>query len=133
MNREPFGVVDTCVYVDAASLDPTVLPVRPLLTAVTIAELSQGVAMARTAVERAARAQRLATALAHYEPLPFDGAAATRYGQLVDLVVAAGRDPRPRRMELMIAATAASAGLALSTSNPHDFRGLDSAVRIVGV
>jgi predicted nucleic acid-binding protein len=65
--------------------------------------------------------------------VPFDRGAARRYGTLVALTIAASRNPRPRRIDLMIAATAAAHGLPLFTRNPDDFRGLDAAVTIIAV
>jgi len=73
------------------------------------------------------------SAIRDIEPLPFDAAAAARYGTLVGLVRAAGRSHRPRRMDHMIAATASSRQLPLFTRNPDDFRGVEDAVTIVVV
>ncbi|MEV7600571.1 hypothetical protein AB0O91_24695 [Kitasatospora sp. NPDC089797] len=39
--------------------------------------------------------------------------------------------PRPRRMDLMIAATAAAHGLPLYTRNGADFAGLEQGVEII--
>jgi len=83
--RHESGVLDTSAYIDIALLDPAVLPTVPELTAVTMAELHQGVAMAKDAASRAARTQKLAAAIVEFEPLLFDGAAAVRYGTLVAL------------------------------------------------
>ncbi|HWE91627.1 MAG TPA: hypothetical protein VG317_19355 [Pseudonocardiaceae bacterium] len=68
-----------------------------------------------------------------FEQLPFDKDAATRYGTLVGLTVAANRDPRPRRMDLMIAAIASSHELPLYSRNAVDFKGLEDMVEIVAV
>jgi hypothetical protein len=48
-------------------------------------------------------------------------------------VVAAGRKPRRRSVDLMIAATAIAAELPLYTANPGDFAGLDHLVTVVPV
>lgn len=45
----------------------------PKLTAVTMAELQQGVAVAKDPAARAARVERLAEAVAAFGPVPFDG------------------------------------------------------------
>ncbi|WP_327369205.1 type II toxin-antitoxin system VapC family toxin [Streptomyces sp. NBC_01217] len=127
------GVLDTCTYVDLDVLSPGDLPVIPALTAVTLAELQQGVALARDPAVRAARMEKLGAAVADFEPLPFDGDAAARYGTLVALVMAAGRDPRPRRLDLMIASVASVGGLPLYTRNADDFKGLEGALTVVGV
>ncbi|MFI6446178.1 type II toxin-antitoxin system VapC family toxin [Kitasatospora sp. NPDC050543] len=131
--RRPAGVLDTCVYIDLALLDPAALPVVPELTAITVGELQQGVAMARDALTRTARLEVLGAAVADFDPLPFDAAAAARYGTLVALTIAAGRQPRPRRIDLMIAAIASAHGLPLYTRNIADFRGLGAAVEVIAV
>jgi predicted nucleic acid-binding protein len=129
--RHHEGVLDTCTYIDLDLLGPQSLPVMPELTAVTFAELQQGVAMAKDPAVRAARMEKLGAAVADFEPLPFDGDAAARYGTLVALTIAANRDPRPRRMDLMIAAIASVRGLPLFTRNAADFKGLEGAVLVV--
>jgi predicted nucleic acid-binding protein len=131
--RPPSGVLDTCVYLDLDVLDPAVLPEVPELTAVTMAELHQGVVTATDGPTRAARTERLAAAIVDFPPLPFDGEAAARYGTLVALVLAAGRSPRPRRIDLMIAAVASTHGLPLYTRNPADYVGLESMLHVVAV
>jgi predicted nucleic acid-binding protein len=131
--RHPAGVLDTCTYVDLDVLDPANLPAVPELTAITMAELQQGVAMAKDAATRAARMEKLGAAVADFEPLPFNGDAAARYGTLVALGIAAGRDPRPRRMDLMIAAIASVQGLPLFTRNADEFKGLDGSLTVVAV
>ncbi|MEU3621168.1 twitching motility protein PilT [Amycolatopsis coloradensis] len=131
--RHETGVLDTCTYIDLGLLDPAALPKIPELTAVTMAELHQGVAMAKDIAVRAARTEKLGAAIVDFAPLPFDGDAAARYGTLVALVLAANRDPRPRRMDLMIAAIASSRELPLYTRNENDFKGLGGMVEVVGV
>lgn len=131
--RHEEGVLDTCTYIDLDVLSPQRLPLMSELTAVTFAELQQGVAMAKNPAVRAARMEKLGAAVADFEPLPFDGDAAARYGTLVALTIAANRDPRPRRMDLMIAAIASVRGLPLFTRNAGDFKGLESAVLVVPV
>ncbi|MFC9892571.1 type II toxin-antitoxin system VapC family toxin [Nocardia sp. NPDC127579] len=130
-DRHESGVLDTCAYIDLDLLDPEVLPMVPEITAITMAELHQGVAMAKTASARAARTERLGAAMVDFEPLPFDADAATRYGSLVGLTLQANRDPRPRRMDLLIAAIASARRLPLYTRNGVDFRGLEDLVEIV--
>ncbi|GAA2214708.1 hypothetical protein GCM10009850_101730 [Nonomuraea monospora] len=131
--RHASGVIDTCVYIDLGEIPAEALPAQPELTAITLAELHQGVAMAKDEATRAARVERLGAAVADFEPLPFDADAAARYGSLVALTRAAKRDPRPRRMDLMIAAVASSRGLPLYTRNTDDFVGLESLITVVPV
>lgn len=132
-DRHESGVLDTSVYIDLAVLDPADLPVIPELTAITMAELHQGVAMAKDASSRAARTEKLGAAIVEFEPLPFDGRAAARYGTLVALTVEVNHDPKPRRMDLMIAAIASVHGLPLYTRNSGDLVGLTNLLQIVEV
>jgi predicted nucleic acid-binding protein len=133
MPRRHTGVLDTCAYIDLAHIDPLELPEIPEITAVTLAELHQGVAMAKEATSRAARAEKLAAAVADFDPLPFDANAASRYGTLVALTLTHGRDPKPRRLDLMIAAIASTQGMALFTRNANDFSGLEPALTVIAV
>ena len=127
------GVLDTRAFIDLDALVPAGLPTYPEITSVTMAELHQGVAMAKDPVARAARTEKLQAAAVDFVPLPFDGEAATRHGSLVALTIAAERSPKPRRMDLMIAAVASIRGLPLYTRNADDFKGLDSALEIIEV
>ncbi|MBB5956014.1 hypothetical protein FHS29_002595 [Saccharothrix tamanrassetensis] len=132
-DRHESGVLDTCTYIDLGLLDPAVLPEIPELTAITLAELHQGVAMAKDAASRAARTEKLGAAIGEFEPLPFDGQAAARFGTLVALALEANRNPKPRRLDLMVAAIASARGLPLYTRSAKDFAGLEGMVEIVEV
>jgi predicted nucleic acid-binding protein len=132
-DRYPSGVLDTCTYIDLDQLDPASLPAVPEITAITMAELHQGVAMAKSAPVRAARLEKLGAAIVEFDPLPFDGEAATRYGTIVALTLVAQRDPKPRRLDLMIAAIASSHALPLYTRNANDFAGLDEMITVIAV
>ena len=55
------------------------------------------------------------------------------YGALLALVRGPCRNPRPRRLDLQIAATAAAARLPLLTCSPADFAGLDRLVEVVAL
>lgn len=127
------GILDTSVIIDLRLVDATKLPDEPAITAITLAELSDGPAAAKDPIERAARMADLQDVEHRFEPLPFDDHAARRYGQLAALVRAAGRTPRPRRLDLMIAAIASVSGLPLFTRNPDDFAGLTSLLTVVAV
>jgi toxin FitB len=131
--RRPRGLLDTCVLIDLPRIDPEQLPVEAAVSSVVLAELAQGVAMTADPVEVLARAQRLADVEAEFATIPFDREAARRFGTLVALTVKAKRDPRPRRMDLMIAATAAAQGLPLYTRNADDFKGLEQGVEVLSI
>lgn len=131
--RAQRGMLDTSAVIDLPALDPARLPVEAAIPAIVLAELAQGVAMTKSGEQVMIRSQRLADIEAAFAAIPFDREAARRYGTLVALTIAANRDPRPRRIDLMIAATAAAHGLPLYTRNPDDFRGLDSAVTVIAI
>ena len=65
--------------------------------------------------------------------MPFDTEAARTFGLVSAAVVAAGRRPRRRIADLMIASIAVANQLALYTTNPGDFIGLDDLGTIVEV
>jgi toxin FitB len=131
--RHRRGVLDTSVVIDLAEIPDERLPEEATITAITLAELSQGPHLASDEAVRAARVERLQVIECEYRaPLPFDERAARRFGALVSMVLAVGRHPRPRRLDLMIAATAAVNDLPVYTRNIDDFAGLGDAVTIVG-
>jgi predicted nucleic acid-binding protein len=132
-DRYEAGVLDTCTYIDLYQLDPASLPAVPEITAITMTELHQGVAMAKSASVRAARTEQLGAAIVDFDPLPFDGEAAARYGTLVAMTIEAKRDPKPRRLDLMIAAIASSRDLPLYSRNVDDFAGLGDMVTVIEV
>ncbi len=79
------------------------------------------------------RLERLNVAVERFEPLPFDGEAASRYGTLSTLVLMQGRTIKRRKMDLMIAAIASVHEIPLYTRNLDDFKGLESVLRVIEV
>jgi hypothetical protein len=63
--------------------------------------------------------------------LPVDDSVATSYGQLAAAVAAAGRQPRSRVMDMLIAATAHAHSARLYTRNVADFAGIAHIVEVV--
>lgn len=132
------GLLDTSILVLRRGIDPTELPDQVAISAVTLAELSAGVHLiegddAEARAERARRADVLQRAENEFDPIPFDAEAARMFGRICAAVRAVGRTPRRRVADLMIASVAAAAELALYTTNPGDFAGLDEVVRVVPV
>ncbi|TNC27847.1 type II toxin-antitoxin system VapC family toxin [Amycolatopsis alkalitolerans] len=127
-------LLDTCSVIDLEEIDLGELGAAtdPAVSAVTIAELAYGIDIADP-VERMVRTERYYGALNQFEVLPFDITAAKLYGTLAALLRQSGRDPRPRRMDLQIAATAAAHSLPLITRNGKDFAGLERAVQVITV
>ena len=127
------GVVDTSIIAALKLFDPAVLPDTFFITAVTLGELTYGPHATDDPAKRAGRTAVLQYAEATFEPLPYGSEAARIYGRICAAVRAAGRKPRGRAPDLMIAATAASYGLPLYTANPDDFRGTEQILSVIGV
>lgn len=110
------------------------LPTEISVSTVTLAELAAGPHAVTDPNERAGRQERLQRAEATFEALPVDAQVARTYGTLYAAGVAAGRKARGRRsLDLLIAATALSAGLPLYTRNPKDFADLADLVDVRAV
>ena len=124
--RHERGVLDTSTLILLPRIqDERLLPVEPLITTVTLAELSVGPLVAKSDEERAARQSHVQQAESDFDPLPFDAAAARAFGRVALAVRRSGRAVKPRAYEVMIAATALANGLPLYTCNPKDFTGID--------
>jgi predicted nucleic acid-binding protein len=136
------GLLDTNILILRRWIDPTELPNEMAISAVTLAELSAGPHQVRPSseqrdyeehAERARRLDVLQRAEHEFDPIPFGAEAARAYGRVTAAVVAAGRKPRRRIADLMIAATAIAENLPLFTTNPGDFDGLDGVLTVVPV
>jgi len=120
------GVLDTSTLILLGRIDATEsLPTEPLITAVTLAELSVGPLVATTDAERAARQAHVQQAEADFDPLPFDAAAARSFGRVAASLRRAGRKPAARAYDAMIAAVCVANELPVHTCNPDDFAGID--------
>lgn len=126
MSSRPIGLLDTSTVILLPRIgDPAALPDAPLISAITLAELSVGPLVATTDAERAARLAHLQQAEADFEPLAFDADAARAFGQVAASLRRAGRKPTARAYDAMIAAIAIANDLPLYTCNPTDFAGID--------
>jgi predicted nucleic acid-binding protein len=112
---------------------PDVIAGELAVSNATLAELHFGVLVARTDAVRAERLRRLGELEGKFEALPIDAAVARYYGQVAAAVAAAGRRPRARVMDLLIAATAAAHGARLVTRNASDLVGIEHLVEIVAL
>ncbi len=122
----PRGILDTSTVIMLSRItNPSSLPGEPLITAVTLAELSVGPLVATDDSERAARQAHVQQAEADFDPLPFDAAAARAFGGVAASLRKAGRKPAARAYDAMIAATAVANSLPVYTCNPADFSGID--------
>lgn len=136
------GLIDTNVVILCRWVDPAELPTEVAISAITLAELSAGPHEVRPRseqgeydehAERARRLDVLQRAENEFDPIPFGVEAARAYGQVAAAVIAAGRKPRRRAVDLMIAAVAMAEDLPLFTTNPADFAGLSHLVTVVPV
>jgi predicted nucleic acid-binding protein len=136
------GLLDTNILVLRRLIDPAELPAQMAISAISLAELSAGPHEVRPNTEQSAydeieeRARRLDVLQrveSEFDPIPFDAEAARVYGRVAAAVITAGRKPRRRFADLMIAATAIGEGLPLFTTNSDDYRGMDKLLTVVPV
>jgi tRNA(fMet)-specific endonuclease VapC len=127
------GLLDTSTVILLPRIsDPGVLPQEPLISTITLAELSVGPLIAATDKERTARQAHVQQAESDFDPLPFDAAAARAFGGVAASLRRAGRKTKARTYDAMIAAVAVANGLPLYTCNPDDFSGIDD-LRVIAV
>jgi predicted nucleic acid-binding protein len=140
--RRVQGLLDTNIMILRKWVNPIELPAEMAISAITLAELSAGPHQVRRNdeqsdydehAERARRLDVLQRAENEFDPIPFDAEAARIYGRVTAAVITAGRKPRRRVADLMIAAIAIAEDLPLFTTNPDDFAGLDHLLTLLPV
>jgi len=123
-------------------IDHSELPAEMAISAVTLAELSAGPHQVRRAeeqpgydehAERARQLDVLQRAEHEFDPIPFDAEAARIYGRVTAAVITAGRKPRRRVADLMIASIAIAEDLPLFTTDPDDYAGLEHLLTVIPV
>jgi toxin FitB len=124
------GILDTSVLV---ATDITPIPGELAISVMSVAELHFGVLVAKNQQTRATRLSRLSSIQRRFDPLPVDDAVADSYGRLAARIVEAGRQPRARVMDLLIAATAHAHGATLYTRNVDDLVGLEDVLTVVAI
>lgn len=102
------------------------------VSTLTIAELAYGLHHDDPMVA-AAREAHYREILSEFTPVPYSAGAAHLYGALAASVRKSGRNPRPRRIDLMLASVAAELGAVVLTRNPEDFGGIGDSVRVIGI
>ncbi|HET6873665.1 MAG TPA: type II toxin-antitoxin system VapC family toxin [Acidimicrobiales bacterium] len=122
------AILDTSVLI-ATDVEP--LDGELAISAASLAELHFGVLVTADPAVRAERLRRLSLLERTFDALPVDADVAASYGQLAAAVVAAGRQPRSRVVDILIAATAHAHGARLYTRNPSDLAGIEDLVEIV--
>lgn len=127
------GVLDTSTVVLLPRLaNAEQLPEEPVITAITLAELTVGPLVTDDEAERAARQAHVQQAEADFEPLPFDAAAARAFGQVASDLRRAGRTAQARAYDALIAAVAVAEDLPIYTVNPRDFEHI-SGLELVAI
>lgn len=124
------AILDTSVLIadDVARLEGDLA-----ISIASLAELHFGVLVTSEASVRAERLRRLSALQRTFDALPVDDGVSVSYGQLAAAVAQAGRQPRARVMDLLIAATAHAHGAQLYTRNAKDLIGIEHLVDIVSV
>ena len=126
------AILDTNVLITGGYVVPDEIT-EMSISSITYAELEQG--LARPGLDPAVAAERRLQVLEIRQVfgagIPFDDRAAAYYGTIVQAVHAAGRSPRGRIADLMIAATARAHGAAVITHNVDDFVGLERILRVL--
>jgi len=124
------AILDTSVLI-ATDVEP--LEGELAISAASLAELHFGVLVTADGAVRAERLRRLSVLQHTFDALPVDDDVAASYGQLAAAVVAAGRQPRSRVMDILIAATAHAHAARLYTRNAADLNGIEHLLEIVPV
>ncbi|MHA6601740.1 MULTISPECIES: type II toxin-antitoxin system VapC family toxin [Corynebacterium] len=127
------GLLDTSVLFDLDEIDPNLLPEQWTISSIAFAELAVGPVAAQDPLERARRSNQARAIAELVECIPFDDRAAQAYALVYGAVIRAGRKPRGRAFDLLIASTAVAEGLDLYTRNPQDFRGLEELLNVISV
>lgn len=130
MGRRVKALLDTSVLIanDVPTLDGELA-----ISAASLAELHFGVMVTADDATRAERLRRLTMLQRSFDALPIDDDVAASYGRLAAAVAHAGRQPRSRALDLLIAATAHAHSARLYTRNAADLVGLDDLVEVIAV
>lgn len=125
-DADTIGVLDTNAVVLLDRLQAVDLPAGPMITAITLAELSVGPLVTDDPGERSARQARLQQTESAFDPLPFDDAAARAFGRVASDLRRGGRTVGARAFDALIASIAVADDLPVYTCNPRDFEGIES-------
>ena len=122
--RPQVGLLDTNTVIYLGDLQPEDLPEEPLISAITLAELTAGPLATDDLVERAKRQRHLQRAELDFDALPFTSECARQFGLVRAALAQSGRTSAARSYDALIAASALAYNLPLYTSNARDFAGV---------
>jgi len=126
------ALLDTSVVIDYPARAISALTGSAAVSTITLAELAFGLHTPDPLVN-AAREERYLWIRSTFAAVPFDADAARAYGALCATVRATGRDPKPRRFDLLIAAAALALQTPLITRNADDFLGIHDSLTILAI
>lgn len=126
-------LLDTSVIIEPPTAGLSTLGDEMAISVVTVAELAFGIESVSDPIDQLRRRQRLESMVRAFDVLPVDADSAMLYGVLASALSAAGRSPRPRRFDLLIAATAARHQIPVATRDLDDFLHLERAVTVIEV
>lgn len=132
MNPADQALLDTSVVIHYPAQAVARHTASAAVSTITLAELAYGLHTPDPLVN-AEREQRYHWINGTFDPIPFDRVAARTYGALCASVRAVGRNPKPRRFDLLIAAVAVARHLPLITRNGKDFLGIHSSLTVIVV
>ena len=131
MPEHPLALLDTSCVIDYPEhLDSLADSVA--ISVLTVAELAYGIYHEDPLIA-AAREARYRAVLWEFDPVPYSARAAHLYGAIAASVRKSGRNPRPRRIDLMLASVAAELEAVLLTRNPSDFMGVGNVVDVIAI
>ena len=122
--RPQVGLLDTNTVIYLGDLQPEDLPEEPLISAITLAELTAGPLATDDLVERAKRQRHLQRAELDFDALPFTSECARQFGLVRAALAQSGRTSAARSYDALIAASALAYNLPLYTSNTREFAGV---------
>lgn len=125
-------LLDTSVVIDYPAAVVAAHAKTAAVSTITLAELAYGL-HTDDPLRNVAREQRYHWIAETFDPIPFGAGAARIYGALCANVRAVGRDPKPRRFDLLTAAVAVDLAIPVMTRNEKDFRGIHGALAIIAV
>ena len=126
------ALLDTSVVIDFPAAAVAAHTTTAAVSTITLAELSYGL-HTEDPLLNAAREARYHWITTTFDPIPFDQHAARIYGALCATVRAVGRDPKPRRFDILIAAVAVALDVPLITRNAADFAGIHDRLGVIAI
>lgn len=132
MSRQARALLDTSVVIDFDAAAVGAHADSVALSSITLGELAFGLHTPDVMVN-ANRQARYRWIISRFDVINFDTECAEAYGALAAKVRAAGRDPRPRRFDVLIASVAVRHAIPLITRNPDDFAALTGSLTLVSI